>query len=1275
MNRWHFAVDVGGTFTDCVAHGPDGSTHTFKTLSTGVSSGVIGEVVGRDSFTDPGRSNDPDHFWSGIRIILNGEDDRPAIEATVRDSFGERGGISLDLPPGVEPLRTGMRYELHPEEEAPILAIRHVLGFGPERQLPPITLRLGTTRGTNALLTGTGARTALVTTRGFADLLRIGDQSRPRLFDIAIRKPTPLFSAVLEVDERIDSDGNVLRPIDAERLQAGLENLADDGIESIAIFFLNSWKNPAHERIAGEIASRFRFINITESGMLSPVIGAVPRGNTALLDAWLNPVLRDYLESIASRLHPESEVRVMTSAGGLLGIGSFSGRDSILSGPAGGVVGYARVAEKGGYREAIGFDMGGTSTDVSRYAGRLEREYETERAGVPIYAPTLAIETVAAGGGSICGFDGVRLTVGPASAGADPGPACYGRGGPLTVTDMNLLLGRILPDRFPFRLDRDRVDRLVEERVAEIARSPMGRHYSSDELAEGYLRIANERMVRAIRKISVAKGYDPSDHVLIPFGGAGGQHACAVARELGIGRIVIPPHAGLLSAWGIGLADVRQVREESLLAPLDEVVGTPLDDLFTVLEVEASDRIRDEGIGQEQTERPVRSLELRYRGQESTIHVVEPDDRDWSRAYETKHRILFGYVHEGRPIDVVKARVEGVGRVEEPTAAPAREEAGLSAPVGTVRTLFDGTPFEGPIWLRSDLRQGWEVEGPAIICDPYSTVVVEPEYRATVVGSGAIVLDRVAPASDVRGAITEALSEQTDPDPVLLEVFNNLFGSIAEQMGETLRRTATSTNVKERLDYSCALFSHDGALVVNAPHIPVHLGAMGETVRRIIEDNPEIHPGDVFITNDPFRGGSHLPDITVVTPVHSGDGSLLWFTASRAHHAEIGGITPGSMPPFSTTLAEEGVLIPGIRLVDRGESREAEVSALLRSGRWPSRDVESNLADIRAQVAANRRGEELLRRLVDRYSAETIVRYMGFVRDAASAAMRLVLQKLPDRTCRFTDCLDDGTPITVAITIAGERACVDFTGSEPVSRTNLNANRAIVTAAVLYVFRCMIDEDIPLNDGLLEPVEIVIPEGILDPTPGPTPDTSPAVVGGNVETSQRIVDVLIGALRLAAASQGTMNNLTFGDESFGYYETICGGSGATPEFDGADAVHTHMTNTRLTDVEIIEHRYPVRIRRFEIRRGSGGIGEHRGGDGVEREIEFLKPLHVSILSERRGRYAPWGIAGGGSGATGENCLMRGDGGVESIGGKGEFDAQRGDRLLIRTPGGGGYGMG
>jgi 5-oxoprolinase (ATP-hydrolysing) len=943
------------------------------------------------------------------------------------------------------------------------------------------------------------------------------------------------------------------------------------------------------------------------------------------------------------------------------------GKDSILSGPAGGVVGFSRVALAAGFDRAIGFDMGGTSTDVSRFDGRYELEFETEKAGVRVVAPMMAIETVAAGGGSICRFDGVKLVVGPDSAGADPGPACYGRGGPLTVTDINLLLGKIPPERFPFPLDRRAAEARLAAVAAEVAASG-GPRYELLDLAEGFARVANANMAKAIGAISVAKGCDPREYLLVPFGGAAGQHACAVARELGMRRILHHRHAGLLSAYGIGLADVERHRVAGVYQPLEPHALAALDVVFQRLAAEAVAGVTAEGIQPPDIE-VNRQLELRYRGVDASLAIPCPVGTaaaSCAAAFAAEHRKLYGYVHEGRALEIVAARIEARGRSAAPLPSSQRVASRPFVGQQTVATYFDGRLHETQVVDRAALSPGDLIVGPAIVCESASTTVIDPGWQAEVMSQGELLVEETA-----HGAATQLVDVAADP--VMLEIFNNQFAAIAEQMGITLRNTSSSVNVKERLDFSCALFTPTGDLVVNAPHMPVHLGAMAETVKRIIADNPTICPGDVYVTNDPYRGGSHLPDVTVVTPVHGDDDELLFFTASRAHHAELGGITPGSMPPFSRNLAEEGVLIRNFKLLDAGQPRWEELRQLLASGPYPSRAPDVNLADIAAQVAANHRGAGDLLRLVARYTLPVVAAYMRHIQTAAEQKVRAALGRLPDGAYPFVDHLDDGMPVAVTVTIAGDTATIDFTGTGPTSAGNLNANRAITTAAVLYVLRALLAEDIPLNQGVLAPVTIVIPPGLLNPPEQPRAEDCPAVVGGNVETSQRVVDVLLGALSLAAASQGTMNNLLFGDPTFGYYETICGGSGATADQPGADAVHTHMTNTRLTDPEVLERRYPVRLQEFKIRRGSGGAGKTRGGDGVIRRIEFLAPLEVSILSQRRGPYPPFGLNGGSPGALGRNTLVRADGTVEELSARALVKVQPGDVLTIETPGGGGYG--
>lgn len=1262
-SRREFWIDVGGTFTDCLARRADGQILRHKLLSSGATKGAAGAGSDATQIVDPARRGDPGDFWRGFELRLL--DRSGEVIATSRViAFSPDTATHLLDPPLAQAPAEGQPYELVCDEGAPLLAIRYLLGIPLDAEIPHVAVRLGTTRGTNALITRTGAPTALVTTRGFGDILRIGYQNRPRLFDLAIRKREPLFAAVVEIDERIAADGSILRSPDPEAVQRHLTELKHHGIESLAICLLHAFDQPAHEELVERIAREVGFDEISTSSRIAPLVKIVSRGDTTVADAYLNPVLRTYVAGLRAKLG-QSELRIMTSAGGLVAAEQFVGKDSILSGPAGGVVGFSRVAVAAGFERAIGFDMGGTSTDVSRYDGRYELEYETEKAGVRVVAPMMAIETVAAGGGSICHFDGVKLVVGPGSAGAEPGPACYGRGGPLAVTDVNFYLGKILPERFPFPLDRAAVESRLAALIDEIAHAA-GRRYEPVELCDGFLRVANANMVKAIRSISITKGVDPREYVLVAFGGAAGQHACAVARELGMRRVLLHPDAGILSALGIGLADVVRHRAAGVYRPYSDEAVHQLNDVFERLADDARREVSDEGIPPERID-VRRALDLRYTGVDACLTIADPDEGSYADAYSTEHRRLYGYVHENRPLEIVAARVEVIGRTDEPPLEARDVTPHEPAPERTVTAYFDAQPHEAAVFDRRRLEPGARLRGPAIVYEAVATTVIDPGFRAEVLARGELLL------TDEAGA--GAVDISTEADPVMLEVFNNHFAGIAEQMGITLRNTSGSVNVKERLDFSCALFTAEGDLVVNAPHIPVHLGAMGETVKQILRDNPRMQPGDVYVTNDPYRGGSHLPDVTVVTPVHDeASARLLFFTASRAHHAEIGGMQPGSMPPFSRNLAEEGVVIRNFKLVDAGESRLDELRALLTSGPYPTRSVGDNLADITAQIAANHQGSRDLGRLIARYGLDVVEAYMRHIQHAAERKMRMSLTHIHDGVYQFTDHLDDGSPIAVAVTVDDDAATIDFTGTGPVVPGNLNANRAIVTAAVMYCLRCLIAEDIPLNQGVLAPVRIILPECLLNPPARDDPRDCAAVVGGNVETSQRVVDVLLGALGVAAASQGTMNNLLFGDATFGYYETICGGTGATRDADGADAVHTHMTNTRLTDPEVLERRYPVRLREFSIRRGSGGGGQQRGGDGVVRKIEFLRRLEVALLSQRRGPYAPYGMAGGEPGMLGRNTLIRADGSQESLSGLAQFVAEPGDLLVIETPGGGGFGM-
>ncbi len=1261
-STWQFWIDVGGTFTDCIGRSPQGRLIRHKLLSSGVTKGAVGRGSDRRRIVDPARAGDPEGFWDAHQLRLLDSAGRAVVETTAAGFDKGSATLHLAAPLPVDP-QERQPYELAGGEEAPIAGIRYMLGLPLNAALPPMAVRLGTTRGTNALITRRGAKTAFVTTKGFGDILRIGYQNRPKLFALNIRKPEPLPAEVVEIDERVTPDGKVLAAPSADAVRRQLAALKQHGIESLAVCLLHAYAFAGHEELVGRIAREVGFEEISLSSRVAPLVKIVSRGDTTVMDAYLNPVLRAYVERLRTSISG-GRVQILTSAGGLVDADRFVGKDSMLSGPAGGVVGFSHVARAAGFDRAIGFDMGGTSTDVCRYDGRYELEYETEKSGVRVVAPMMAIETVAAGGGSICRFDGVKLVVGPDSAGADPGPACYGRGGPLAVTDLNFYQGKILADRFPFPLDKAAVESRLADLCREV-RQATGSPYQPHQLADGLLRVANANMVKAIRAISIAKGSDARRYVLVAFGGAAGQHACAVARELGIRQVLIHPDAGILSALGIGMADVVRHRVSGAYRPYSEEAVRRLDAVFDRMADEARREVLDEGIPPERIEIH-RSLDLRYRGLEACLNLPEPSQGSYRDAYVAEHRKLYGYAHKGRRLEIVAARVEVVGRSGQQLGRPRQLVRRRPEPERTVSAWFQGRAHQTGVFSRENLRPGDRIGGPAILGEPRSTTVVDPGWKAEVLSRGEVLL------TDTAGQRRRSVAAEVDP--VMLEIFNNQFAGIAEQMGITLRNTSSSVNVKERLDFSCAIFTAAGELVVNAPHIPVHLGAMGETVRAILAENPTIRPGDVFVTNDPYRGGAHLPDVTVVTPVHHPQtGRLLWFTAGRAHHAEIGGIVPGSMPPFSKSLAEEGVLIGSFKLVDAGRSRIEDLRRLLVGAKYPTRAAADNLADVTAQIAANSQGARDLLRLVDHYTLPVVEAYMRHIQTAAERKMRAALARLPDGRRARTDRMDDGSPIAVAMTIEGDRATIDFAGTGPVVPGNLNANRAIVTAAVMYCLRCLIDEDIPLNEGVLAPTRLHLPECLLNPPRRERPEECAAVGGGNVETSQRVVDALFGALGVAAASQGTMNNVMFGSKTFGYYETICGGAGATAEADGADAVHTHMTNTRLTDPEVLEQRYPVRVLEFCIRRGSGGGGARRGGHGTRRRLEFLEELELSILSQRRGPYPPFGLAGGLPGALGRNTLIRADDSTESLPGQAQCTVRPGDVLVIETPGGGGFG--
>ncbi len=1215
----------------------------------------------------PGRSASAPHpAGSGAKPIVPRAQRGEAERSPPWFFWIDRGGTFTDVI-ALDPGGALHARKLLSSDEAPVEGIhavlREVAGWREGAALPPCRVKLGTTVATNALLERRGVRTLLVTATGLGDLLTIGTQERPDLFALAIEKPAPLHASAVELPGRSDVRGAALEAFDEEAARAALATARRDGFEAVAVLGIHSYRDPAWERQVAALATEAGFETVVCSSDVARELGMLARGETTLADAYLTPLLHRHVAHLARAL-PGAQLRFMQSSGGLTDAARFRGPAALLSGPAGGVVGAARVAGEAGLSRAIGFDMGGTSTDVSLVVdGESERAFETLVGGVRVRAPMLRIHTVAAGGGSLCRFDGFRLTVGPESAGARPGPLCYGRpeARELALTDVNLFLGRIRPERFPFALARERVGKALEEVQAALAAA--GHARSLDAIAAGFVEVANAHMAQAIQEVSVRRGVDPRDFALVGFGGAAGQHVCAVARQLGIGTVLLHPLGGLLSAYGIGLAerswDGQQDAGRIPLGPAGRAPARTLA-LLDALAARGREALAAEGVDPASI-RVERSLDLRYLGAETALAVPEPADGDFARAFEAVHHTRFGYARSGRAAEIVTARV----RCLEARAAGPRPLAELEGGRGAARVGEAEIWFPelgrapAPLYAREALGPGDAVEGPAVLLEDAGTIVLDPGFRATCRAGGLLVVTDEAGPRHVTGEFVAG-------DPVRLEVVGSRFMSIAEQMGAVLRNTAVSTNIKERLDYSCAVFDREGGIIANAPHIPVHLGAMGATVRAVQAKIPDLRAGDAIVTNDPSEGGSHLPDVTVVTPVFVDD-VLRFFVASRGHHADLGGKTPGSMPADSRTLEEEGVVLSAFPLVRDGRFDEARVRAALGGARFPARNPDDNVADLEAMVAANRAGVALLEAWVAEQGAALLERSMAELQDAAAGKVAQEIARLGTGEHAFEDRLDDGTKVAVRLTVGDGRMRIDFTGTGAAVPGNLNAPRAVVESAVIYALRCLVAERIPLNGGCLAPVEIVLPPGsLLDPPRGA------AVVGGNVETSQRVVDVLLAAMGRAAASQGTMNNLAFGDERFGYYETIGGGAGAGPGFEGASGVHVHMTNTRITDPEVLEARVPVRVRRFQLRRGSGGAGRWRGGDGLVRELEFTAPVTASILSERR-VIAPFGLDGGAPGALGRNLCLRADGRVEELPGHATVTLAAGDRLRIETPGGGGFG--
>jgi 5-oxoprolinase (ATP-hydrolysing) len=1200
QGTWDFWIDRGGTFTDVIARAPDGTLSTRKLLSE-----------------NPGLYRDA--AVQGIRDILQ-------------------------LKPG---------------------------GAIPSGLIGAV--KMGTTVATNALLERKGARTALLATRGFRDALKIGYQSRPKIFARHIVKPAMLYEQVVEIDERVRADGTVERAPDLAAVHAELERLKADGIPSVAIAFMHAYRYPAHEQAVAALARELGFAQVSVSHEVSPLIKLVSRGDTTVVDAYLSPILRRYVATVGEELGAGDgrsaaigiRLMFMMSSGGLTAANLFQGKDAILSGPAGGVVGMAETGRAAGFERLIGFDMGGTSTDVSHFEGEYERAFETEVAGVRMRAPMMLIHTVAAGGGSILHYDGARFRVGPDSAGADPGPKSYRRDGPLAVTDANVMVGKLIPDFFP-KIFGPRQDQPVDADAVRTAFGELAREIgdgrAAEEVADGFIIIAVENMANAIKKISVARGYDVTRYALNCFGGAGGQHACLVADSLGMKTVLIHPLSGLLSAYGMGLADIRATRQQAVEELFGEGARASIETLGARLGAEAAAEVAGQGVAQADITVFVRA-HLRYAGTDTPLEVPAGSPADMQRAFETAHRARFGFIDQNKELVVEAVSVEAVGggaRFAEPEFATTHDP--LPAPARSTRFFSRGAWREAAVYRRDQIESGHRIAGPALVIEPHQTVVVEDGWELTVTAKSHLVLRRVTELVRTKAIGTEA-------DPVLLEVFNNLFMSIAEQMGVALQNTAYSVNIKERLDFSCAVFADDGTLVSNAPHMPVHLGSMDRAVETVIRENAgRISPGDVYAINAPYNGGTHLPDITVCTPVFDDlNAKILFWVASRGHHADVGGISPGSMSPNATHIEQEGVYMDNFKLVDRGTFREKELYAALTGAKYPARNPLQNVNDLKAQIAANEKGVQELRKMVAQYSLPVVQAYMQHVQDNAEESVRRVIDRLHDS--EFSYEMDQGTVIKVKITVdkARREATVDFTGTSAQQPTNFNAPEPVARAAVLYVFRVMVDDEIPMNAGCLRPINIVIPQKSML-----SPEYPAAVVAGNVETSQAVTNCLFGALGALAAAQGTMNNLNFGNDKYQYYETICSGSPAGPGFDGTDAVHTHMTNTRLTDPEVLEFRYPVVLEDFHIRKDSGGPGKWKAGDGIRRTIRFLEKMECTILSGHR-RVRPFGLAGGEAGEVGENAVRRKDGRVEKLAGCDATTIDADEAIIIQSPTAGGYG--
>ena len=1264
MNNVSFDIniDTGGTFTDCLACDTEGNTISRKILSNSTIRGKIIEWKGSNIIR-------VDESWDLSTDILKGyifkilQKEHTEI---IVDSYSPVTKVMIlnkGLPDNLYGKELG--FELSTQEEAPILGARLLTQTPLNQKLPALKMRLGSTKATNALLERKGARVVLFVTSGFRDLLRIGTQQRPDIFALNVIKPQLLTDEIIEVNERLDSQGRILKAMNVENLVPVISDLIGQGIKTAGVALMNAYKNTMHEKKLKTFLHAHGFTDVSVSSELSPQIKYLQRMETTLVNAYLNPVLNKYLKSIEGVI-TSGFLHVMSSAGGLIRSDEYRSKDSLLSGPAGGVIGGVAVGKDSGYSKLITLDMGGTSTDVARYDSKFDYCFELEVGDAHIMSPALSIETVAAGGGSVCYFDGYNLRVGPESAGAFPGPACYGAGGPLTITDVNLLLGRLDGRQFNIPVYPDKAKEKLEELIDHIySASKLKR--GKEEVLQGFLQIANEIMAGAIKKISVTKGYDPRDYALVAFGGAGGVHSCAIAQNLGINTIILPEDSGILSAYGISRAGIERISENQLLMNFDEVADD-LKKYFNKLEQDAINMLELEGFTPDEIIIKHRFAFMRFEGQDAVIEVEYINKNQLLEDFEKLYRRIYGHWGKDNRVEIESVRViASSGEIEYVKKEKAADEY-YPEPVDYINSFLRNSWEKVPVFVRNNLNPGARINGFAIILDNHSTAVVEKNWKIIIDNNNTgiiTVLDETAkPLINTETFIKENRE-------VELELFTNRFMAIAEHMGSMLQRTAISVNVKERLDFSCALLNRDGKLVANAPHIPVHLGSMGVCARSIIEKF-KMGPGDTIITNHPRYGGSHLPDISLITPVYINNNQLIGFVINRAHHAEIGGISPASMPANAENLEEEGVIIEPFKLVENGIANWKKLEILLRDAPYPSRAVYYNITDVKAALAANRFGEQELFELVNIHGYEKVSLYMDLLKKHAKDMITQTLQKIPPGVYSAKEFLDDGTPLKVRIEIKDDKCIIDFSGTAPVHPGNMNANEAIVNGVVIYVLRLLIDEPIPLNDGILEPVRIILPVGMLNPEFPDDPKKCPAVVGGNVELSQRLTDTLLKAFKVVACSQGTMNNVMFGNDNFSYYETICGGCGAGPGFNGASAVHHHMTNTRITDPEILEHRYPIRLEKFCIRPDSGGNGKYKGGNGVERQFTFLEPVSLSVLTQHRTN-KPYGLNGGESGKKGKQFIVGKNGKMIKLRSIDMTNIETGESLIIKTPGGGGFG--